>query len=202
MVKHIGSLIISVILFISCGKDNDDITYPRKFIYNKSELAKEKGFVIGDNESFSEISPDAGNLNILRTNVVLNYSYFVKDSIQGLFLESFELLSKDSIRLEFSFDGDKQFVTMPADVDNIDGMIIDPGLLGTTVIWDKVKQELRYCIAIDLGIIKRGNQVLGDVAVDFCSSNDINTELQRVLLEDDYVKNDTVGIYLLDMFYK
>ena len=93
MKKCLAYLMLIGILFIACGKDNDDFTYPRKFSFKKSEIIKEKVFLIGDNESYSEINPYKGYLDSLRAEFILNYYHFVKDTLQSPFIESIELLS-------------------------------------------------------------------------------------------------------------
>lgn len=202
MIKCIGYLLLIGILIIACGKDDDDITYPRKFSYKRSEIIKEKIFLIGDNESYSEINPYKGYLDSLRTQFYLNYYHFVKDTFQGFIIESFEVLNKDSVRLEISAAGNSNFITISSDIDNIDLMKIDPFFVDAKIYWDQEKQEIRYCHAFALGIVKKVNQEYFNLDQNFCSSKDITIELDKFLFEHEYLKTDTLGIYLIDLVYQ
>ncbi len=65
---------IALLFLAACSKDSSE--YPRTFRFHHSSVAAEKGFVIGDNESYTEISPRAGNLDTLRSLLGLNLFNF------------------------------------------------------------------------------------------------------------------------------
>ncbi len=187
------------ILIIACGKDNDDFTYPRKFSFKRSEIIKEKVFLIGDNESYSEVNPYKGYLDSLRAEFIVNYYHFIKDTLKGPFIESIELLSEDSIRLEVFYDDHIDFYTFPADVNNVNGEILDPTFFDATVVLNKEKQEIRICYAEVIGLLQNRPITLDQ---NYCTSNDLNSELNIFLSQDDYMKNDTLGIYILNLVYQ
>ena len=185
----------------ACSKDNNE--YPRTFKFHNSTIKAEKGFVIGDNESYTEISSRAGHLDSLRSLLAVNIYSFFKSQGGGAFIESIDLLSKDSIRINVWFGDTIQSATLPALLDDPNGILLDPFYLdGGLIKYNSNSEEISICQAIGIGIVKRGGHVFVQINGSFCDSNDVIYELEDILLTDDFVKNDTIGIYITDDIYK
>lgn len=192
---------ISTLCLTSCSKDNND--YPKSFKFNHSTIKAEQGFVIGDNETYTQISSKAGNLDSLRSLLAVDLYGFIKNDGGLAFIESLDLLSKDSVRLTVWFGDTIQSATFPALIDDPDGLLIDPFYFdGGEVKYDSNHEEISICLAIGIGIVKRGGHVFAQINGNYCDSNDAIHELEKILLSDDYVKNDTMGVYVTENIYK
>ncbi len=186
----------------SCDQENDQKEFPRTFSFHHSTIIAEKGYVFGDNESKVEINSKAGNLDSLRFYVSNNFYQVIRSSTMGFYYESITLLSKDSVLIKAWQDNMFFTYTHPADLENINGEIIDKNEFGTTIIWDKNKQEIKFCIALALGIFELNGNPYFDVDYEICLAEDIQGELQNFISYNDYKKNDTLGLYMMEMAYK
>lgn len=192
---------ISTLCLSSCSKDNND--YPKTFKFHHSTIKAEQGFVIGDNEMYTQINSKAGSLDTLRSLLAVDLYGFFKNDSSGAFIESLDLLSKDSVRINVWFGGTIQSATFPALIDDPDGLLIDPFYFdGGEIKYDSNHEEISICLAIGIGIVKRSGHVFVQINGNYCDSNDAIHELERILLTDDYVKNDTIGVYVTDDIYK
>jgi hypothetical protein len=191
-----------IFLFSSCSEDDNQLEFPRTFVFNNSQIVAEKGIVVGDNESYREIDSRSGNLDNFRSEVALDLFGYVRNQGFGNYIESITLLNQESVRINYWDNGNIISLTLPADLDNVDGEIIDKSLYGHTLVWDKINQELKYCLSLSLGILYWANNLIPEVTYDYCISNNIDQELQIKLAEYDFEKNDTIGIYMVDVVYK
>ncbi len=67
---------------------------------------------------------------------------------------------------------------------------------------NKTKGELKFCIAVALGIFNLNANFYYDLDYEFCLAVDPQQELQNFISNNSYQKNDTLGIYMLEMVYK
>lgn len=192
---------IGIILMCACSKDNGE--YPKAFAFHHSVIEAEGGFVIGDNETYVEISSRAGNLDTLRSLMALNLFDFFKEQGGGIFIESFQLLSKDSVRINVWFDFETGSVTLPARTDDPDGILIDPVYLdGGLVRYNSSTGEINVCLGMGLGILNRGGNVFVDINAHYCDSTNVLRELNHLLATVDFLNNDTLGVYMTSNIYK
>jgi hypothetical protein len=196
-------VVIIVLSASSCNTDQTDVkAYPKKFEFYKSQIMEEKAYVIGDNESYSEINSIEGNLKLLKSEVTTDLFAYIRNLGNGTFIESIELLSKDSVRLYTWLNGMETSFDLSANSENATGEIINTSLYGYTIVWDKNKQELSYCLALTLEILKKNGNFNSQIEYDLCGDGNIGNEFSKILKTDDFQTNDTLGIYLLKMIYK
>lgn len=188
--------------FTSCIPEEDQQQFPAKFDFHHSFITNEKAFVIGDQESFVEIDSKSGNLSEFRSEIADELYGYIKSLAFGVFVESFEVISKDSVRIDVWENGIMNSYRLPSNLSNENIEILDENFYFSKITWDKTNQEIRFCIALSLGILERNTVFYPEVVYHFCDSEDIHGEFQTILSGSDYHKNDTLGMYLMTMVYK
>ena len=194
-------LFVVLILLISCSKENNHSEYPKTFTFHHSTITDEQGFVFEENESYFIINPRAGALDSLRFNITRDLHSHIRNQMFGYYVESLTLLNKDSIQIKAWDNGQSQTYILPAYVDNPSGGIIDKNDFGTVMLYDKANGELKFCIALALGIFEKNGIPYYDLDYELCQFPNIPEELQNFISYNEYKKNDTLGIYLMDMVY-
>jgi len=195
-------LFACLLINISCNKDNNKSEYPRTFTFHHSTIIDEQGFVFEENEAYIIIHPRAGTLDSLRFNITRDLYSHIRNQMFGYYIESFTLLNKDSIQIKAWEDGLSITYTLPAYVDNPTGGIINKIDFGTVILYDKANGELKFCIALALGIFERNGNPYYDLDYELCLAPNVPGELQNFISYNDYKKNDTLGVYMLEMAYK
>lgn len=190
------------ILFSSCVKENADSPFPMIFTFHHSAITIEKAYVKGNNDNFSEIDSKAGSLKELRTFANTDIYQYVRNNRYGMYVESFEIPSKDSVRMNVWNSGTLQVNTVKGDIDNVNGEIIDPNLFGLTIKLDKNKGEIQFCMAFTLTIANRTAPLVSSYGLAPCNTLGIQDELKGIIDANSFEKNDTLGLYLMDMIYK
>jgi hypothetical protein len=191
-----------MVYLISCSKGDNHSEYPKTFLFNHSEVINEQGFVFKENESYDLISSHAGNLDSLRTNITQDLYSNIRDQMFGYYVESLTLLNKDSIEIKAWDNGQIVSYILPVDVDNPTGGIIDKNDFGTVMLYNKTNGEIKFCIALALGIFEFNGNPYYDLDYEFCEFTNVLNELQNFITSNNYQKNDTLGIYMMDMVYK
>lgn len=184
------------IIIISCSKDNNE--FPKTFKYHHSNIIDEKGYLIGNNESYSEIDSRSGSLDTLHS-ITSDVFGYIKESKVGYYIESFTLLDKTSININTWENEIQNSYKVDANLDASNGEILDPTIFDTNVSWDKSSGEIKFCIAFSLSII---NANLFEYGYDYCQSKNVKSELENLLFASNYNNGDTIGLYLMEMVYK
>ena len=196
------TLLTITLLIFSCVKENTESQYPMTFIFHHSVVTNEKAYVKVNDASFSEIDSKAGSLNELRTFANTDMYQYVRNNKFGVYIESFEIISKDSVRLNLWSSGSIQSNTLKADVDNINGEILDQKTFGSVVKLDKVKGEIEFCMAFTVTIANISAPLVSTYGLVSCNSLGVQDELKGIIDLNSFEKNDTLGLYLMDMIYK
>ncbi len=195
-------ILLNIIYLCSCNQAEPLGEYPRKFIFDHASIINEAGFVIGDNESYLEIDSRGGNLKIFMDSLEMNPNEFIKDSGWGYYIESFEFLQQDSIKIHFWQNERMDSKTYPMDISGINGEIMDPEILDYSLYWEKNTQELRYCMSWLLVIQQLNGNFIPSISYMPCKDKVLIKTLEEALMEDSYFRGDTVGLYFIDMIYK
>jgi hypothetical protein len=189
-------ILFLLFIIVSCSKDNNE--FPKTYKYHHSNILDEKGYLIGNNKSYSEINSKSGSLDSLHSITTDVYDYIEKNKV-GYYIESFTLLDKTSVKINTWENEFHNSYTVNANLDATNGEILDPTIFDTNVTWDKSNNEIKFCIALTLSIINTNTFEYG---YDYCQSKNANTELENLLLASNYNNGDTIGLYLMEMIYK
>ncbi len=195
-------LFVVLMFLISCSKENNQSEYPKTFVFHHSTITGEQGFVFGDAESYVVINSKAGHLDSLRFYVTNDLYHYIRDQMFGYYVESFTITSKDTVQIKAWENGQTIIYSLPAFVNNPNGGILNRNDFGTVLLYDKTKGELKFCIAVALGIFNLNANFYYDLDYEFCLAVDPQQELQNFISNNSYQKNDTLGIYMLEMVYK
>jgi hypothetical protein len=190
------------ILFTSCSNEEEPQLFPVKFDFHHSIITEEKAFVIGDHESILQIDSKSGNLQEFRSEVANGLKGYIKSLAFGIFIESFEVISKDSVKIYVWENGSLNSYSLSSHLNNDNIEILDENFYISKISWDKTNKEVKFCMALSLGILNRNATFFPEVVYHFCENKDIDFEFQNILSENEYQNNDTLGIYLLTMVYK
>ncbi len=193
-------LICSSFLF-SCNDDDNQVQYPKKFDFDHSVVINEKAYLMRENESLIEINPRAGNLVQFRSEVAADLYGYIRSLEFGTYVESIEFLSENLLRIQIWKNGVVNAFTFSANTVDVNIEISDQNFYISKVIWDKNKKEIKFCLALSLGILDRSGVYIPEVQYKYCEEGDINLEFQKILSDNEYQRNDTIGVYLLDMIY-
>lgn len=195
-------VLMSFVFLSSCNETEPLGEFSGKFIFDHANIIKEAGFVIGENESYFEIDSRAGNLKIFRDSLRINPNEFIRGLGLGYFIESFKFIEQDSIKVYVWQNGGIDIRTYPMDMDNVDGEILDAGILGCPVSWEENKQEIRFCMSWLLAIQQQNGNFIPAISYLPCKDTVLMMALEEALLEDSFDPGDTLGLYFIDMIYK
>lgn len=195
-------LLTIALFFSACDKENTANQYPITFIFHHSVVTNEKAYVKVDNNNFLEIDSKAGSLNTLRTFANNDMYQYVRNKFYGAYIESFEFISKDSVRLNIWNSGSVQTSTLKANYENINGEIIDQKTFGSIVKLDKNKGEIEFCLALTATIANLTAPIVSSYGLVSCNSLGVQDELKGIIDANSFKQNDTLGLYLMDMIYK
>lgn len=188
----------SILLFVSCSKDSD-LSYPIKLNYSHTEITQKRVYLLGDNETYSVINNYRGYLDSLRDEFVVNYYHFTKDTLMSPVVESIELLNEDSIKLKITVNGIADYFILHTNLRDDNDNLINPSAFEMSFKWNKDSGEIRACASMLITIPQTDPPYLDQ---NFCSSQNPDTEFQRFLDEFEFSKNDTSGIYLMELVYR
>ena len=196
---------VATILIISCSKDNTSLIYPRTFVYQKTQLKSSEGVAIKDNKVIEVVGSRAGQLSICYDTVTKDFKK-LSLAIGSYFVNSFTLLSKDSIELTAISNTDQQKYTFPSLKSNAGGLLIDTTLFPESVIYDSIQDVIKACIKVYASLPNsQGSHPHGfilDLGESCDSFDNPLLALNDFIAKGIYEKGDTLGVYFLDIIYK
>jgi hypothetical protein len=200
LVKKLMFLLPVSAFILSCSKDNTNIVSPHKYNYQRTEISAERIYLFGDNETYSAIPNYKGYLDSLRTEFILNYYHFTKDTIKSPVIESIEITNADSAKLSISFNGMINSYSIPVNTSNSGTELFDPSIYELSVKWDQNKNQVRACFSEYINL----SPVVGHISASqlYCTTREPDTELKRFIDKEKFNKSDTVGLYLVELVYE
>ena len=194
-------LSVAVILFFSCKKD-EEVAFPKSYTFKHRDQSDEALYLVESSFSFSHIPFNTGTFGTEKD--------FIKTSINDLMqtafdLKEIELLSEDSVRINFFIDAEEFDTTIT--YSTVDGNIVIDSLEGGLLAYDKLTDQFVVCSVTTIALPGPNVPDPGIeyyvLYVDGCSpgySKDLY--INDLMGSFTYEPLDTIGIILTRLYYQ
>jgi hypothetical protein len=198
-------IILILTAILSCSKDNTTTVYPRTFTYQKTTLQSSDGVAMKDNINYEVIGSKTGNLKFFYDTMGNSYKAFAF-AIGSGYINSFTLISKDSIKVTAISPVDTISQTVPSTENDPNGFLIDTSVIGEVVKYDKINEVINVCMQVFAGYQKYpGNKnytPFADLAVACDNSSNPLLAINNYISSKSFNNGDTIGVYFLNLSYK
>lgn len=196
--KHL-SFLIAALLLHGCN-DNDNVSYPKLYVFSHVNVEEGKQWVVGQNEQITELPVTTGTFGGFYDTLD---QFIVNSFMDFFFIEEIELMSEDMIRLKMRVNSELWDTTFSYTYED-EQLVI--GALGNSNLfsYDDSSDSFALCASVS-GAINGPNPILDPLAyhlkIEECNGT-LEALVMDLLAHHIYQPEDTLACYMPRLVYK